>query len=425
MPTVDVIVIGGGIAGLTAAAFAAKRGASVTLLEGSSTFGGRARTRVVAGYHFNQGAHALYCNGFLDEALRDLGISPSGGAPPLDAGYFVSEGDLHRAPFGAEALASTTLLTASEKRELALLLARLIEGSAGTPPGTSLHDALGALSESPKVRMALAAMVRLTSIAHAPHVADGAALLDQLRGALTRNARYLDGGWGRMIAGLNAACTDLGVILHSSSPVASIARDARWRATLRDGSVHSARAIILAVNPAQAAALYPAPGMADGPAEATPAKAACLDLGLARLPCPDVLFALHVDRPLYFSVHSGAARLAPDGAALVHAMRYIEPGETPDRGQLIAELEAIMDLAQPGWREQERARQFLGAMPVHTSLPLAAKYGLKGRPDWKIRDAVGLFIAGDWVGSVGMLADAAAASGRAAGEAAATFARSR
>ena len=40
-----------------------------------------------------------------------------------------------------------------------------------------------------------------------------------------------------------------------------------------------------------------------------------------------------------------------------------------------------------------------------------------------VRNAEGLFLSGDWVGTVGMLADAAAASGRAAGEAAALFAR--
>jgi hypothetical protein len=39
------------------------------------------------------------------------------------------------------------------------------------------------------------------------------------------------------------------------------------------------------------------------------------------------------------------------------------------------------------------------------------------------RNAEGLFISGDWVGPVGLLSDAAAVSGRSAGEAAAVFAR--
>ena len=42
---VDVAVVGGGLAGLAAAATAARAGRSVVLFEGAPTLGGRARTR--------------------------------------------------------------------------------------------------------------------------------------------------------------------------------------------------------------------------------------------------------------------------------------------------------------------------------------------------------------------------------------------
>ena len=183
------------------------------------------------------------------------------------------------------------------------------------------------------------------------------------------------------------------------------------------------RAVILAVDPAQTTALYPAVQNLPDATDAVPAKVACLDIGLDGLPRPDILFALGVDRPLYYSVHSAAARLAPEGAALVHVARFLEPGERPDRGQLIAELEGLMDLTQPGWRDHVRARQFLPAIPAISSIPLAANGGMNGRPGVVVQDEEGIFICGDWVGSVGLLADAAAASGRSAGEAAAEFAR--
>ncbi len=423
MRTFDVVVAGGGIAGLVAAAFASKGGASVLVLEASPAFGGRARTRIVSGYHFNQGAHALYRGGFLDRALQDLGVAVTGSAPVLADGFFVDDSQLHQAPFSAAGLASTTLLSDSEKHELASLFRRLRDGATETPPGTSLNDALAALSPSPKVRAVLAAMVRLTSIVHAPMAADGLALLDQLRGGLTRSVLYLDGGWATMVDGLKSACVALGACLRSSARVEAIEHGPPWRATLADGTVVTARAVILAVPPAQAAALYPALKDLRGTTDAVVAKVACLDIGLASLPRADVRFALGVDRPLYFSVHSAAARLAPEGAALVHTMRYLEPGETPDRDRLIAELETFMDLVQPGWREVERARQFLPAMPVISAIPLAATCGLDGRPDVVARSAEGLFICGDWIGPVGLLSDAAAVSGRTAGEAASVSAR--
>ena len=145
----DIIVVGGGIAGLVAAAFASKGGAGVLLLEASPDFGGRARTRNVSGYHFNQGAHALYRGGFLDNILHDLGVAVSGNVPALASGFFVSDNQLHRAPFSAAGLARTTLLSDAEKGEMASLFRRLLDRSTATQSGTSSEDALGALSQLP------------------------------------------------------------------------------------------------------------------------------------------------------------------------------------------------------------------------------------------------------------------------------------
>jgi glycine/D-amino acid oxidase-like deaminating enzyme len=419
----DVIVVGGGIAGLIAAAFAAKRGASVQLLESSSDCGGRAQTRVVSGYYFNQGAHALYRDGFFDTALRDLGLTPTGNTPALARGFFVKDKVLHPAPFSEAGLASTTLLSEVERHELAALLSRLRDRDVDLPPGTPLQDGLAALAQSSAVRAVLSAMIRLTSLIQAPSLADARALLEQLRGGLVRNVLYLDGGWGAAIDGLRLACLAFGVRLRTGCRVASVENGNSWQALLIDGTVLRARSLILAVDAAQAAALYPGLQMTHGPKGPVPARVACLDLGLAGLPRPEVLFALGVDNALYFSVHSAAASMAPDGCALIHTMRYLEPGEKPGGRRVIAELEEFMDLLQPGWREFEQARQVLFAMPAISSIPLAARCGMNGRPRIAIQNADGLFLCGDWVGNAGMLADAAAASGRSAGEAAAEFAQ--
>ena len=60
MDTDRTIVVGGGLAGLTAAATLARAGRPVTVVEGAEHLGGRARSRHRHGYDLNLGPHALY-----------------------------------------------------------------------------------------------------------------------------------------------------------------------------------------------------------------------------------------------------------------------------------------------------------------------------------------------------------------------------
>jgi len=140
-----------------------------------------------------------------------------------------------------------------------------------------------------------------------------------------------------------------------------------------------------------------------------PVRLACLDLGLRKLPEGAARVALGVDQPLYLSLHSAAARLAPPGAALVHVAKYLA-GET-DAASDRRELEQFVDLAIPGWREQLDLVRFLPQMTVTNAI-----FSPQGRPAVDELGIPGVALAGDWVGPEGMLADAAVASAlRAAG----------
>ena len=92
---VDVVVVGAGVAGLTAAALLAKEGLRVHLLEAHSQTGGCAGTFRRGAYTFDVGATqvaGLEPTGIHSRLFAHLGVSPPE-ATPLDPGCVVDLGD--------------------------------------------------------------------------------------------------------------------------------------------------------------------------------------------------------------------------------------------------------------------------------------------------------------------------------------------
>ena len=172
--------------------------------------------------------------------------------------------------------------------------------------------------------------------------------------------------------------------------------------------------MVAAGSPAAARALLPHPPAWELGA---PATAACLDLGLRRV--PDTMVAFGLDQPLYLSTHSPKAHLAPPGGAVVHVMRYGARTSPEDKDQLWA----LARRCGIGERDVVTQR-FLHEMTVCHALPRPGP-GLTGRPAIDATGTAGVFLAGDWVGSAGLLADASLASGEAAGRAASEHALRR
>src|SRR3954463_12807245 len=92
--TKDVIIIGSGIAGLTAAIFLSREGLNVMVLEQSSAIGGRARTSLLNGFYLNQGPHALYLSGAGTKILKEIGIKYTGNHLPSSS-YLVKDDVLY------------------------------------------------------------------------------------------------------------------------------------------------------------------------------------------------------------------------------------------------------------------------------------------------------------------------------------------
>lgn len=402
MTHTDVLIIGGGWAGLWSARALAGTGLSVRLIERREVLGGRAITDGPPGFHLNLGAHALYQRGAARAALAEVGIVPKGGVPAQSGSLALIGEQAHVLPSGFVSFLTTSLLEGGARWAIVGALTRAMRVDLAEVAGRSIGQWLDQTVRHPRARAVMSMLVRLTTYAgDEVHLDAGAALL-QLRSGLRGNVLYLDGGWGTVVSALRDAAVGLGADVRVGLTAERITSDGGEVAVETSAGTMRARAVIAAVTPDTAGKLLPGLDLSG----VIPVRAAVLDVALSQLPVPAHRLALGVDRPLYLSVHSEVARLAPAGGAVVHTIRY--GGAGPD-GE--AELEGLLDRVQPGWRAHVVERRYLPRITVAHALP---------RPDRPRPEASGMdgvFLAGDWVGPSGMLADAALASAKVAVEA--------
>ena len=242
--------------------------------------------------------------------------------------------------------------------------------------------------------------------------------IEQLKKAQDKSVLYLDGGWKQLVDALRAAAVSAGVSIETEARVEAVARNSTGGVNgirLADGRTFMTSTVIVAASPSIASALVEGSGqtsLARWADEAIPVRAACLDVALNRLPKPKATFALGIDQPTYLSVHSAAARLAPENCAMIHVAKYLPPDRTDSGSTVESELEYSLDLVQPGWRQVVVYRRFLPDMIVMNAMPLASHDGTRGRPGPAVVDVPGLFVVGDWVGIEGLLVDTGLASAR-------------
>lgn len=420
----DVAIIGGGMAGLAAATYLARGGRQVRLFEQSRALGGRAQTKQHDGFHFNIGPHALYRGGRGIQVLRELGVEPLGKVPSVSGAFAVRDGIKHTFPAGAISLLTTSLFGLSAKLEAGRLLATIGKINARALMNVSLREWLDCNVSHREVQDFILAAFRVATYTNAPELTSAGSAIEQVRKAQEQSVLYLDGGWQTLVEGLRERATEAGVVIETEARVDAVTRNSLGAVEgvrLANGTSFRAGSVLIAASPSVVAALVrSSTSIARWADESIAVKAACLDVALKQLPVPNATFALGIDRPLYFSVHSAAAKLAPDGGALIQVAKYLGPDHSEAAEEVERELEKLLDLIQPGWRNVVVYRRFLPDMIVMNALPLASSGGTLGRPGPEVSDVPGLYVVGDWVGDEGLLVDAALASASKAAEAIAT-----
>jgi phytoene dehydrogenase-like protein len=364
-----ITVVGGGLAGLTAAIACAEGGADVCLFEAHDALGGRARS-MDGPYKANLGPHALYSDGPMWQWLAERDLLPEHVHPPLGGARFRHDGALQRTPpLGAlPAILRLRGRQAPVERDFRgwaeshtdARTAAMLSSAAGVY--TFYHDP-GELSAAfvweRTVRLFLSAVPPRTVV------------------------RYASGGWSGMVTPLERRLSELGVEVRLGERVETLPEPP----------------VIVATELAQAGRLL------DEPLGGLSGRTVCLDVGLRRHR-GDPWIVSDMDESGWIGRYSSTDRkMAPAGHELIQAQMPIRPDESADAAGV--RLERLIDQSFPGWRAREtwRRRQVMDARSGALDPPGST---------WRDRPAVdrgdGVFLAGDMVAAPGLLAEVSWAS---------------
>ncbi|WP_449538691.1 phytoene desaturase family protein [Ferdinandcohnia sp. Marseille-Q9671] len=411
----DCVIIGSGVAGLTASIYLARAGKSVLVLEKSKNIGGRGRTTEKEDSFLNLGPHALYTKGRSMEILQELGIYVKGGVVPTK-GKIVQNGICYDIPATPYSLLTSPLLNWKAKKELLTFFINYKKIDTENLQHIPLRHWVEHKFKDKVAQHLILMLTRLSSYSNDPNRLSAGAALKQLQ---LGNAMYLHYGWQSMIRQLEEKAESFGVYFYREANVKMISGFSPQLKVYTNNEAVLAKNVLSTASPDETYAMlegHESFSILRKLKERNPVRVACMDLVLSELPNPKINFAMDLENPFYFSNHSKIAKLSLQDYQIVHVMKYRNPSDTDDAKEIQNQLISFLGGIQPGWEEFVLYKRYLPTMIVSHNTVLAETNGFHGRPKPQVDQIPGLYVAGDWVGHEGMLVDAAFSSGRQAAE---------
>jgi phytoene dehydrogenase-like protein len=361
-----ITVIGGGLAGLTAAIACAEQDATVHLFEAHDSLGGRARS-TTGPYVANEGPHAFYCDGAPYEWLAEREL-----VQPV----------AHPTP---EIRAGTRFLHGSRRTATPppALLRMLTDRGAVAPVHVDFGSWAGQRYGEEAVRAAAGLLGVVTYTADVAGLSAAFVWERLLRTTPPAEPvlRYPIGGWSSVVARMADRARSLGVRVTTGTRV----------------HVLPDRPVIVATGLDAARVLLGAATL-----RSHGGHALLLDLGL-RAEYPGVFLVIDLDSG-GFVEHLSLVdpSSAPAGHSLIQALMPVRAGES--RKAALERLYGVLDRGLPAWREQVDWRREAIARGRTGALDLPGQH-------WRDRPAVsqgdGVWLVGDAVAAPGLLSEVA------------------
>ena len=355
-----VTVVGAGIAGLATALYATTAGHHVVVLERTDRLGGKGTSQTVDGAPFGYGLHLLLHRGPLMKLVKKISRLPLVlSAPRLDR--------LTIPTVGAIRPRNNVRLAAQHRRALR-------QGDTASPVAQAASLLAG--SGHPDYGSRYAAFNR-------------------------QRLSFVGEGWSGVVGRMAAALDEVGVLIEANCHVTSIDDG---RVQLKDGRAFDSDVVVLACGVQQAKRLLKGYDSTDF-SQIQPVFASTIDATLDAKPMAELHGIIDPSEGAYvLDSNNIQPRLQLPGAFL-SAVMTARDGESED--ERMVRLEGFLDHHAVGWRTHVLHERKQTNILVQTVGP---------KPAYDSYSEHGILLAGEWVASEHRLADAAADTGRLAGQ---------
>ena len=412
-----VVIVGGGLAGISVAGLLASKGHQVVLFEKMFKLGGRAIAQERDGFRLNYGAHAVYARDLsaMEKILSEIRVSVDFITPDTNKIRYITESEEEtEAPINLSGVLHTKLLPkAHDKIDFVRSIVSILSSSSNHENGLSLQDWLDKKNWTGATKRLLLHFAATNFFLTQPGELPLSIFLHYYRRVLRSKhpVSYIVGGWGSMIDHMRLRLQQLGVEIHVQTAITSLQFEHdRIKSVKTRNDVYEADIFVLCVPPSALKKLITGTPLASCILPYMSEQQNCAfvyDVALKNRIRDDISYINDVKNHVFITDPSLYDQTcAPSNGQLLQAIAYIKPGSADDDEVLLERrnaIESVLDRYYAGWRET-----LVFSRVVDQAVIQGIGWGIEQeRLPIHFPEFANVFFAGDWCDAEGSASDVA------------------
>ncbi|UCZ54654.1 FAD-dependent oxidoreductase [Bacillus shivajii] len=408
----DVVIVGGGLAGLSSAAYLANSGKKVALIE-SGKLGGRATVMNLKGFQFNYGAHAIYGRdqSYLTTLEKELKLNLYwADFTQLKAKYDLGE-EVSVVPTNIGGLIQTKLLKGMDKFRFAYHILFTMLGFEKGDPKVSIQDWIDERKISPSVKEMMLNLAASNFFTGEPEKIPSDVFFSYYRRLFKTNipVSYIQGGWEELIKQFIDIIEDNNGKVFTKTKITNVKteNDVVKEAFSKKESF-KADHFVFAIPPDQLRTVFehtPVEHDLKRYSEYEPTYVMFYDIGLKKRIDSPYTYIFDRDRQIFITdISYYDMEAAPPGGQLLQAIAYLKEHEVDDPAayeRIKSRIEDFYDKHFEGWRKQLVVPRVSNKAVVQAIKWTMTQRGLPTH----FSSLSNLYFAGDWCEGEGQLSE--------------------